>query len=306
MQLKVRNFQAVGKVDLEVEGLTVLTGKSNLGKSAIVRSLGGLIFGLPGNHYVKRGEVQCGVRVIDGKNDLEWRKAKRETTATKTSLTVNGKRHTKLGRDQDFLTKSLGIIEIETRDGTRRPQIAEQHDPIFLVAEAPATISDLISRIGGTRLVTAATEGANKFLRRAKLRENLRLEDKKAAEEYLEERKKTQPTEQRITEALEALAKSESTKAENLLLLEKIVRVQQLKLRLFKAPPQNASPKSLREINYRIDLLKRLERLKVLDGFYLVLKDRNLSILTEQDELNQERTNMEKMMGSCPTCERTF
>ena len=39
-EIEIENFQAIRKLKLKVEGFTVLTGKTNIGKSSVVRAVG--------------------------------------------------------------------------------------------------------------------------------------------------------------------------------------------------------------------------------------------------------------------------
>ena len=55
MKIRVRNYQAIADASLEVEGFTAVTGRSNIGKSGLIRAISAILFGNPGEDYIRRG-----------------------------------------------------------------------------------------------------------------------------------------------------------------------------------------------------------------------------------------------------------
>src|SRR6187401_3651056 len=75
MKISIRNFQSLGKVDLDVEGLTVLVGASHRGKSALIRAVEGALFNKPGNYFVRNGTKEADVTlssVPDATGGTHW------------------------------------------------------------------------------------------------------------------------------------------------------------------------------------------------------------------------------------------
>jgi len=137
MKIRVRNFQSLDDVSIDVEGFTVLTGKSNIGKSALTRAITGAIFGIPGDAYVQRGSNTTRVSLSDPEFGLIWRKVKVKRASEETALQImqagETSFYTKLGREHSKLTAPLKLLEIKVSSGkVFRPQFAAQHDPIFL------------------------------------------------------------------------------------------------------------------------------------------------------------------------------
>lgn len=119
---------------LLIRGFTVLTGKSNLGKSAVIRALTGALFGAPGDYYIRDNQKQSGVGLGFKDLKLKWLKVRTGAAVLgrETSLELNGKKHTKLGRDHAALTEPFGFKKIKTQYTEICPQIADQMDKPFL------------------------------------------------------------------------------------------------------------------------------------------------------------------------------
>jgi len=65
MRVRVEDFQSLQSVDFTATGLTVITGASNIGKTALIRAIEGALFGKPGDYYIKHGEHTTKVRLQD-------------------------------------------------------------------------------------------------------------------------------------------------------------------------------------------------------------------------------------------------
>ena len=93
MKIKVENFQSIQKAEIEVDGLTVITGPNNIGKSALARAVAGLFSNMRGNSFVRRGEKSCSVEIVlDNTDSIKWEKGK-----SKNNYTINGKSISKVG-----------------------------------------------------------------------------------------------------------------------------------------------------------------------------------------------------------------
>lgn len=63
--IEIKNFQAIDDLTLRVEGFTALVGRSNIGKSSIVRALRCALSGSSGSDFVRHDAALC-PRVVDG------------------------------------------------------------------------------------------------------------------------------------------------------------------------------------------------------------------------------------------------
>lgn len=182
MKVQVKNFQAIKDVTIEGEGLIVMTGPSNRGKSSLLRAIEMAIFGAAGDAFIRDGEAFTSVGIVDTGLTLKWRKVAAGKTKPnlQTAMEINGTPYTKLGKEHSELTEPLGFREVRTRDGkTRlRPQVANQHDPMFLITETETTIAEVLKELGRADIVTEAQKKAKSDKREKESYQKVREEDK--------------------------------------------------------------------------------------------------------------------------------
>ena len=86
MKIRVilNNFQQTSHADITFqEGLTIIKGTNNQGKSSLMRALEAVIFNNPRKTkgYIKNGEKFCSVTIeVEGYKPITWKKAKDEVT----------------------------------------------------------------------------------------------------------------------------------------------------------------------------------------------------------------------------------
>lgn len=331
MRIQVQDFQSLGAVDIEANGLTVITGPSNIGKTALIRAIQGAVFGKPGDHYIRAGQTHSLVRLEFDDAQIAWQKTNKPTTTRQTALEVNGVLHTKLGRDQHKLTEPLGFRTIEAGGERFRPQVAMQHDRPFLLMENDTVIAEVMKQVSSADRVGKATDLARKERRSTDSLAKTRRGDLTEAKEALREldgladilEKHTLLTKQyddtqarrqtnegliRDLERLKTLEPQpippvppEVQTPQKLGALQDLKRFLEIKdpLQIPEAPPEVKVPQQLTSI-------QGLQRLKEIDR---VSKDQ-----LEQDEimrgedvaLQTRKKELEEELGTCPTCERTF
>lgn len=333
-KLRVRNYQAIGDVTLDLTGLTVITGRSNLGKSALIRAAESMLFGNPGDHYVKRGEQWTGGTIIlhDVSPELKigWRKvpAEHRKPNLQPSLTINGIQHTKIGRDHKQLTAPYGIIELETSAGRLRPQVANQHDPVFLVTENETAVAEVFKVLGRVDVITEAQRLARTDLKKTGDLKDIRKHDRKRAEERWRELDYVPVLKNQLEKTSWGARHLQSKAKELRQRQEQLKELQQLEPRLVPKPPVLPD---LRPKVSTAALLKELNELtprNIPTPPQLTTPDRraeslmgNLQTLTREIEqvrlsmrdhevtlglLQEEKATMEKELGTCPTCKRRF
>ena len=72
MKVEIKNYQSIVSQTLEVEGLTVVVGKSNVGKSALLRSISASWFGQSGDYFIRDGTPNCEVRCVFDGLEIGW------------------------------------------------------------------------------------------------------------------------------------------------------------------------------------------------------------------------------------------
>ena len=132
----LQNFMSNHHTVIEpADGLTVLVGENNCGKSAVVAALQILCHNTSGDYMVRHGEKECRIIVeTDEGHVVEW-KRKNGTV----SYTLNGKPiHRLRGSVPDDLHKLLRVPKVYPQDGGDPFDIhfGEQKKPVFLLDES--------------------------------------------------------------------------------------------------------------------------------------------------------------------------
>ena len=66
IEVEIQNFQSIDKVAFKIEGFTVLVGRSNIGKSALIRAIHCALTGASGTDFVRHG-LDCERRIKGNK-----------------------------------------------------------------------------------------------------------------------------------------------------------------------------------------------------------------------------------------------
>ncbi len=141
MIVDAKNFQSLKDVTLPVEGLTVVVGDSNTGKSALLRAVSSVLFNRSGGYFVRRGEAMAEVALtgLPGGLDVAWEKGKKPGV-----YTVNGDRFEKVGKGTPAPVEAL-YHDVELPDASLRPQLAAQQDGLFLLHETGSVMVDALA-----------------------------------------------------------------------------------------------------------------------------------------------------------------
>lgn len=167
IDIAVRNFQSIEKLSMQIEGFTALVGRSNIGKSALVRALKAALTNELGTGFVRheldcarlrRGLKTCKCQTtvhltMDG-FDLLWEKGDAVNR-----YTFNGQVFDSPGQGiPEFLTEN-GFAPVKVGDKFGMIQVADQFFPIFLLNQSGPAVADAISDV-------ARLDRINKAMRR--------------------------------------------------------------------------------------------------------------------------------------------
>lgn len=145
VKIRVQNFQSIQDSEIEVSGLTVITGSNNGGKSALHRAVFGAVTNARGTKFVRYGEDQCTVTLTfgDGRT-LVWEKGEKIN-----SYTVDGKTFNKVGSGAPPAeVQSLGITPIEAAGRELWPQFAHQFTgQVFLLDQPGSVLAESIADV---------------------------------------------------------------------------------------------------------------------------------------------------------------
>lgn len=154
VEIEVRNFQSIEKAQFKIDGFTVVVGRSNIGKSALVRAVKAALTGAPVSSFVRHSRgclrrtkkaksCKCFASVhikADG-IDLLWEKGDAINR-----YTYNGQVYDKAERGTpDFLYPAFSPIKVGDRQDIL--QVADQFVPVFLLDQTGGTIADTLSDV---------------------------------------------------------------------------------------------------------------------------------------------------------------
>lgn len=137
-RIRLVNFMSHDDTVLELaDGLTVLVGPNNCGKSAIVGALQILCHNTASNHVIRHNERECSVTVetSDG-HTVEWRRTK-----TSAKYIVDGTTFDRLGRGAvpEQVHQALRLPKVKTKGGQDFDiHFGEQKSPVFLLDKPPS------------------------------------------------------------------------------------------------------------------------------------------------------------------------
>lgn len=174
IKIRVRNFQSVEDAELVVDGLTVVTGTNNAGKSAFFRAVRGAFINARGYDFVRHGQNHCRVDITfdDGKT-LTWKKGKNINT-----YIVNGKEYPKVNVGVPPEARVFGIEPMTVGKTELWPQIAPAITGVsFLLHEPGSVIAEAVADVRRVNQLSRALKACESDRRSTKSRLKLRRGD---------------------------------------------------------------------------------------------------------------------------------
>lgn len=150
MRIGISGYQVIKDAELVIDGITMVTGSNNHGKSSIIRAAESCLFSEQGDDFIndEMGVVQ--VRMIFESEgdfpdaDIAWQKGR----GTGAVYKINGERYSKeRGKPPLEEMSNLGFREITVRDKKQRLYFWRLHDGLFMVVDHPSYIFGFISNL---------------------------------------------------------------------------------------------------------------------------------------------------------------
>jgi len=173
-RLRVKNFQSIEDASLDVDGLTVVTGPNNSGKTAMIRAVYGAFTNARGTKYVRHGKASCEVSLdfADGRS-LVWEKGEKVNRYVLDGQTLN-----KVGQGAPPEMTSLGVQPVEAAGRELWPQFAHQFvGQVFLIDEPGSVLAEAVSDVTRVGVLNEALRNAQSDRRTAASDLKLRQED---------------------------------------------------------------------------------------------------------------------------------
>ncbi len=137
------HFMAHAQTELDLaDGLTVLVGPNNIGKSTVAVALKILARNTNSNFVMQHEQKECSVSVHTSEgHTIQWIKRKSP------SYVINGQAKDRLGRGgtPPELDETLRLAPVEFEDKDFEPHFGDQKSPIFLINRPPSQIAQFFS-----------------------------------------------------------------------------------------------------------------------------------------------------------------
>lgn len=183
VHIEIRNFQAITHEVIEVRGFSALAGRSNIGKSTIIRAVKAALTGAPVDSYVRhssrclrvQGAKSCGcfcsVHIIGDGVNLLWEKGDAINR-----YVFNGQVYADVGRGMpDFLEPYFALVKIG--DEKESIQVADQFNPIFILNESGTVAADVLSDVAKLNQINIAMRLVEKDRKEANATRKVREKD---------------------------------------------------------------------------------------------------------------------------------
>jgi hypothetical protein len=231
LEVEIESFQSIGHVSLQIDGFTVLLGRSNIGKSAIARAIECALTGATGTDFVRHGprcerrlkkakkcRCQCTVTIKGDGLKIVWEKGDDINQYRVTRGEGEERIYNALDRgDPEFLKPDFQQIQVG--DSRELIQVSEQFKPIFLLNKTGGVVADVLSDVAKLDDVNEAIRLVNKDRKDATATRNIRDDDLRNLQKELDAFVDVDPLLTRI-ESLEVSFKNTGKLREDLARIE--------------------------------------------------------------------------------------
>ena len=171
LKANIRNFQSIPNVALDIDGFSVIVGKNNKGKSAIIRAIDAALKNKSGSDFIQWGKTQAEVDLVKDDLDIKWVKG------DSASYTINKKSYTKLNKAVPQPILDAGFRQLEVADEKLNPLVAHQFEEIFLINKPGPFVTEAISTLYDFNVLNDADILCQKKLRATKSIQKTRESD---------------------------------------------------------------------------------------------------------------------------------
>jgi DNA repair exonuclease SbcCD ATPase subunit len=173
-RVRVRDFQSIEDATIEVDGLTVITGPNNSGKTALMRAVSGAFTNARGTKFVRHGKDSAKVELSfsDGRT-LLWEKGEKVNR-----YELDGKALNRVGHGAPPETATLGILPVEAAGRELWPQFAHQFvGQVFLLDEPGSVLAEAVANVDKVGVLNESLRLSQSDRRGAASELKVRVED---------------------------------------------------------------------------------------------------------------------------------
>jgi energy-coupling factor transporter ATP-binding protein EcfA2 len=162
IKVKIKDFESISDLSFEIKGFTVVVGRNNLGKSAIVRAIDAALTNRTGNEFIRWGKLKTEVDIKKDGLSIEWKKGE------KSVYKVNDQPYSGLNRSVPKTILDAGFRQMEIGDEKCNPLVAHQFEELFLINQPGPTVTEVLSKIYNINVINEADALCQKSLRASK------------------------------------------------------------------------------------------------------------------------------------------
>ena len=154
-RIEIENFQSLKKIAFDFGKITVLTGPSNLGKSAVVRALNTLVYNEFNTAYVTKGRSSLSISLyFDSDHKITFNR-----DGSTTYYEMDGVLYEKVaGKVPEPIQKALNMEKIPfDKDLLLNFNFQKQFDPPFLISNSGFEIAKVFGKLMDIDLILASS-----------------------------------------------------------------------------------------------------------------------------------------------------
>jgi hypothetical protein len=165
IHVHIRDFQSIEDLEILIDGFTCITGPTNIGKSAIMRSISGALRNIPVVGLVRKGAKHCSVKLHSEGWGFLWEKGAKSVnrywpldSAGDLIKDAEGKPKVldKIGQGQIDEIASMGFNSVKIGDEVIFPWYADQFNPVFLLNKSGPAVTDFFSEVAHLKVLQDA------------------------------------------------------------------------------------------------------------------------------------------------------
>lgn len=142
MKATIKDFKIIQNAQMDIKGVTVISGKNNNGKSSLFEAIRSACLGRRGDSYIRFGQKFTSVKLEFDNKSLVWERNKKDAIFYVGESEGTPKTG---GFAPEEYSKELGIRNIEFPKFTLSPNFACQFEELFLIGASPIEAATSLS-----------------------------------------------------------------------------------------------------------------------------------------------------------------